>query len=190
MTTPSDLSGLIPNDEGDALAELAAAVPEDLAIVEIGSFRGKSTAFLASGAKAGGGAHVFAVDPWDLPGNVYGKHGYSAPIVREQFEEQLRAAKLWSRVTPIQAFSVDAAGDWDGPPIGLLFIDGDHDAVAADFAAWQPHLADEHVVALDDIDTPRNPKVREFADQLAATGAYDLEVVVPGRLAVLRPTRP
>lgn len=183
--TPDDLTGLIPNDEGTALADLASAVPEDLAIVEVGSFRGKSTAYLASGAKAGDGAHVFAVDPWDLPGTVFGKHGYNAPIVREQFEEQLRAVKLWSRVTPIQAFSVDAAADWAGPPIGLLFIDGDHDRVAEDFAAWHPHLADDHVVALDDLDTPRNPKVRELADQLAADG-YTLEVVAE-RLAVLRP---
>jgi len=187
--TPDDLSGLIPNDEGAALAVLAASVPADCAIVEIGSFRGKSTAFLASGAKSGGGAPVFAVDPWDLPGNVYGKHGYNAPSVREQFEAQLRAARLWSRVTPIQAFSVDAAATWDGPEVGLLFIDGDHDAVEADFEAWRPHLAADHVVALDDIDTPRNPKVREFADRVAATGTYDLEVVVPGRLAVLRPGR-
>jgi predicted O-methyltransferase YrrM len=183
--TPDDLSGLIPNDEGTALAELAAAVPNDLAIVEIGSFRGKSTSYLASGAKNGHGAQVFAVDPWDLPGNVYGKHGYSAPIVREQFEEQLRAVKLWSRVTPIQAFSVDAAADWSGPQIGLLFIDGDHDRVAEDFAAWHPHLAARHVVALDDLDTPRNPQVRVCADRIAAAG-YTLEVVVD-RLAVLRP---
>ena len=184
--TPDELSGLIPNDEGAALAELAAAVPADLAIVEIGSFRGKSTSFLAAGAKAGNGAQVFAVDPWDLPGNVYGKHGYNAPAVRELFEEQLRAVKLWSRVTPIQAFSVDAAADWSGPPIGLLFIDGDHEAVAADFAAWQTHLADDHVVALDDLDTPRNPKVRVLADELVESGAYTLEVVA-SRLGVLRP---
>jgi predicted O-methyltransferase YrrM len=183
--TPDDLNGLIPNDEGDALAELAAAVPDDLAIVEVGSFRGKSTAYLASGAKSGAGAQVFAVDPWDLPGTVYGKHGYNVPKVREQFEEQLRAVKLWSRVTPIQAFSVDAAADWTGPKIGLLFIDGDHDRVVEDLAAWSEHLADDHVVALDDIDTPRNPKVREVADFLAANG-YTLEVVAE-RLAVLRP---
>lgn len=193
--TPDDLTGLIPNDEGAALVELAAQVPADLAIVEIGSFRGKSTAYLAAGAKAGHGATVYAVDPWDLPGNVYGKHGYNAPIVREQFEEQLRAVKLWSRVTPIQQFSQVAASEWSGPPIGLLFVDGDHDQVAEDVEAWMHLLARDHVIALDDLDTPRNPKVREVADVLAdpaaagewlASGGYALEVVAE-RLAVLRP---
>ena len=138
-----ELSGLLDVGIGDALRDLAAVVPADQAIVEIGSFRGKSTAYLAQGSKDGHGAPVFAIDPWDLPGNVYGKHGFTAPEVREVFESQLRAARLWSRVTPIKAFSVDAASAWSGPPIGLLFIDGDHTepAIRADLAAWTPHLA-------------------------------------------------
>jgi hypothetical protein len=178
-----DLSGLLAPGIGDALSDLASRVPADQAIVEVGSFRGKSTAYLAAGAKAGHGAPVHAVDPWDLPGNPYGKHGYSAPDVREDFESQLRAVRLWSRVTPHRAFSVDAAADWDGPPIGLLFIDGDHSeaAVRADVEAWTPHLAAEHVVAFDDYDTPRNPGVAVVVHSLP----YTVEIVAD-HLAVLR----
>ena len=152
---PEDLTGLISAEQGDVLASLAAEVPEDQAIVEIGSFKGKSTAFLAYGARLGRGAHVWAVDPWDLPGNPYGKHGFSAPEVREAFEAQLRACRLWSRVTALRAFSTEAAADWTGQPIGLLYIDGDHEeaAVRADVAAWTPHLAAEHVIVFDDLDT-------------------------------------
>ncbi len=182
----SEVKGLITPDIGRVLHDLAAEVPANRAIVEIGSFKGMSTAHLAQGAKDGHGAKVFAVDPWDLPGNVYGKHGYSAPIVREEFERQLRAVRLWSKVTPIQDFSAGAAAEWHGPPIGLLFIDGDHDekSVRADVEAWSPHLADEHVLAFDDIDTPRNPGVRRVVDTLTA---YRVEVVAD-HLAVLRPT--
>lgn len=181
----AELRGLITPDVGEALRVLAAAVPADEAIVEVGSYKGKSTAYLATGAKEGVGAPVFAIDAWDLPGNVYGKHGYSAPIVREEFEAQLRAMRLWSRVTPIQGFSPEIAGEWDGPPVGLLFIDADHDekAVRADVEAWVPHLADGHVLAFDDLDTPRNPGVRVVVDELVAAG-YHLEVQA-GRLAVL-----
>lgn len=181
----SDLRGLVPEEVGDALRSLAAEVPADLAIVEVGSHRGKSTAYLAAGAKDGHGAPVFAVDAWDLPGNVYGKHGYSAPIVREEFEAQLRAVRLWSRVTPIRGFSQEVASTWTGPPIGLLFIDADHSekAVRADVAAWQGHVAAGGLIVLDDLDTPRNPGVRVVADDLAAAG-YHLEVVAD-RLAVL-----
>lgn len=180
---PEDLSGLLAPGIGDALHDLAAHVPANQVIVEIGSFRGKSTAYLAAGAKAGNGAHIHAVDPWDLPGNPYGKHGYSAPQVRADFEAQLRACRLWSRVTPHRAFSVDAAADWKGPDIGLLFIDGDHSeaAVRSDVEAWTPHLATDHVLAFDDYDTPRNPGVAIVVHSLP----YSVEIVA-GHLAVLR----
>jgi hypothetical protein len=183
----TDLNGLITLGVGDALRDLASAVPEDLAIVEVGSFKGMSAAHLAMGAKEGNGAHVYAVDPWDLPGNVYGKHGYSAPIVREEFENQLRAVRLWGRVTPIRAFSKDAAADWTGPDIGLLYIDADHteEAVRADVFAWSPHLAVDHVIAFDDLDTPRNPGVRVVVGEMIADG-YTLTVKAE-RLAVLTP---
>ena len=180
MTVPFDklaeLEGLLNPGIGEALAGLAGAVPEDLAVVEVGSFKGKSTAYLAAGAKDGAGAHVWAVDPWDLPGNVYGKHGYNAPVVRETFERQLRSLRLWARVTAVRSFSADAAAAWDGPPIGLLFIDGDHTerAVRADLAAWSPHLAPSHVVAFDDYDTKRNPGVKAVVDGL--TSGYTVTV--------------
>jgi hypothetical protein len=154
--------------------------------VEIGSFKGKSTAFLATGAKAGHGAHVYAVDPWDLPGNVYGKHGFTAPEVREAFEAQLRACRVWGQVTPIRAFSTDAARDWTGPQIGLLYIDGDHseEAVRADVLAWTQHLADGHVLVFDDLDTKRNPGVRAVVNDLVTYG-YSLEKIAT-RYGVLR----
>lgn len=181
----ADVQGLITSEVGAALADLASAVPDDLAIVELGSYKGQSTAHLATGAKEGNGAHVWAVDPWDLPGNVYGKHGYSAPVVRDEFERQLRALRLWSRVTPVQAFSTDAAYSWDGPKVGLLYIDADHSekAVSADFGAWQHHLAPGATVAFDDLDTPRNPGVRLVVDRLVSTG-WVLHVRAE-RLAVL-----
>lgn len=170
------LSGLLRPGVGEALAGLAAAVPEDQAIVEVGSFRGKSTAYLAAGSKAGNGAPVFAVDAWDLPGNPYGKHGFSAPAIREQFEAQLRAVRLRSRVTAIRSFSIDAARGWVGPPIGLLFIDGDHTepAVRGDVTAWAPHLAERHSLAFDDYATKPNPGVAVVVDAL--TG-YEISIV-------------
>jgi hypothetical protein len=107
--------------------------------------------------------------------------------VREEFERQVKSLRLWSRVTPVQAFSNDAAADWDGPPVGLLYIDGDHSAAAirTDLAAWAPHLAERHVVAFDDLDTPKNPGVRVVVEEMMAAG-YMLTVMAD-RLAVCRP---
>src|SRR5690242_12929620 len=52
---------LSPN-EAQLLYDLAAAVPQDGVIVEIGSYQGKSTVCLGLGAKEAG-ARVYAIDP-------------------------------------------------------------------------------------------------------------------------------
>lgn len=167
------LEGLITHEKGCALAALAADVPPNQAIVEVGSYKGKSTCYLAYGAKHGAGAFVVAVDAWDLPGNTTGRFGYAEPGTRDAFEAQVRAAKLWGRVTPLHAFSVDAAAEYEGDAIGLLFIDADHEAasVKADFDAWAPYLASHALVVFDDYGTARNPGVAQVVDALVASGA-------------------
>ncbi len=180
-----DIAGLIPNELGEALADLAEAVPADQAIVEIGSFKGKSTCYLAVGAELGGGAHVYAVDPWDTPGNVTGRFGFAEASTREAFHDQVAAAGHADHVTAIQGFSVEVAATWPKRrKIGLLYIDGDHSgaAVYADFEAWRPYLAKNATVAFDDFDTPRNPGVRMAIERLG----LDVEIIAE-RLAVCQP---
>lgn len=166
MRKPADLQGLIPDAVGEALAELAATVPAGQAIVEIGSFKGKSTCFLASGAAED--VHVWAVDPWDLSGNPTGRFGFADPSTREQFDRQVEEAGYAEKITAIRGFSVEEAASWDGPPIGLLYVDGDHSerAVFNDYDAWRPHLAAGATVVFDDLDTPRNPGVRRALEKL------------------------
>lgn len=173
----ADLQGLVTPEICSALAALGSSVPADQAIVEIGSFKGQSTYALAERSRA----HVWAVDPWDLPGNETGRFGFAAPSTREAFERQ--TAPLRERITAIQGFSLDVAKDWSGPPIGLLYIDGDHRAksVRRDFRAWQPHLAPRATVVFDDLDTPRNPGVRVVVEEL-----FEGFEVWADRLAVVR----
>lgn len=178
------LSGLVSPEVGQALARLAAQVPEDEAIVEVGSFRGKSTCYLAAGAKSGNGAKVWAVDPWDTPGNVTGRFGFAEPSTRQTFDAQVKSMRLSPRITPLQGFSSDVARGWSGPDVGMLFIDGDHSAasVLGDFVAWQPHLANRAVVVFDDYLSERSRGVKEAVDVLLG-----LEVTVEaGWLAVVR----
>lgn len=185
---PSELAGLIPSEVGEVLSHLAADVPADRAIVEIGSYKGKSTCHLAAGAVAGEGAHVWAVDPWDTPGNVTGRFGFADPATREAFERQVEAAGFAERITPLQGFSIEVARGWDGPPVGLLYIDGDHSerAVREDFYAWRSHLASGAAVVFDDLDTPRNPGVRVVVDELVNAGHLSDFHVRAERLAVGR----
>lgn len=162
------LEGLVTPEVGEALAQLASVVPADEAIVELGSFKGKSTCYLAAGSKSRLGAKVFAVDPWDTDGNVTGRFGFADPSTRERFNEQVRSMRFASRVTALQGFSIDIAKQWDGPWVGLLFIDADHAeaSVRADFEAWKPNLRDGATVVFDDYLSPRNPGVRQAVDSL------------------------
>jgi hypothetical protein len=143
------------------LAELAAGCPPSLAIVEIGSFKGKSTSYLAAGSR---GAPVHAIEPWDLPGNVFGKHGYSRPEVKQAFDRQ--TAPYAELITAHQGFSYEVAKTWS-LPIGLLFIDGSHEYkdVKRDLLAFEPWLALGAVVAFDDYGRA-NPGVIKFVEEL------------------------
>jgi predicted O-methyltransferase YrrM len=127
------------------LYELAARGPGEGDIVEIGSFIGNSTIFLA----APGRDRVHAVDPHDdqsmtqVPGSS---------STSEEFLSNLDAYGVRDRVEYHRETSARAAAAWDGSPVRLLFIDGLHtyEAVMADYHAWAPHLAAQHVVLFDD----------------------------------------
>lgn len=178
------LTGLISEEVGNRLAELARDVPRSLAIVELGSFKGKSTAYLAEGARLGHHAHVWAVDPWDLPGNPSGRHGFASFGVMEKFYEQLGSMSLLEGVSAIREFSTVFASFWKGPQVGLLYIDGSHvySDVKEDYEAWSPHLASGATVVFDDYDTEKNPGVKKFVDELGLP--VDLDVPP---LAIVRP---
>lgn len=174
------LEGLIPAQVGEELYALAGVVGKLLAVVEVGSYKGKSTCYLAAGARAGFGAHVWAVDPWDLSHNETGRFGFAEAATREAFHRQVAAAGLRGQVTPIQGFSTEVARHFRAR-IGLLYIDGDHSfkSVLDDFQAWRPYCVEGATVVFDDYDTPRNPGVRKAIETLG------LEVEVrAGRLAV------
>lgn len=179
------LEGLVSREVGERLAELASSVPADQAIVEIGSYRGKSTAYLASGAAVGYDAKVYAFDPWDLPGNVGGRFGFDQAETLAAFDRQIHIAGV--QVSAEKAFSIDAARRWAGPKIGLLYIDGSHTEkdVRADWQAWRRHLAPDAILAFDDYGTIRNPGVAVVVHELIQfyRGTWEFE---PKPLAIGR----
>jgi len=182
----TDLEGLITPEVGDTLARYASQVPPTEAVVEVGSYKGKSTCYLAAGAGPNG-AKVYAFDAWDLAGNQTGRFGFADPTTYEVFRSQVKAMHFSRRIKATKTFGHVAAQTWGGPPVGLLFVDADHEAgsVIRDGEAWTPHLAAGATVILDDLDTPKNPGVRVAADHLARTwGPYEVEAE---RLAVFRP---
>jgi hypothetical protein len=170
------LTGLVSDEVGERLAELAYDVPRTNAIIELGAFKGKSTAYIAEGARLGGNAHVWTVDPWDLPGNIDGKHHFAQHVTREAFRVQVHSMGLDEFITPIQDFSLRAADRWEGPEVGLLYIDGSHTYtdVRADYEAWEKHLAPRATVVFDDYRTKKNPGVTQYVDELRRDFDFDI----------------
>ncbi len=105
------------------------------AIVEIGSYRGKSTCLLAS-ASAGVGGTVYAIDPHITTGDdaegLYGRADHEALLAN------LKRYGVDQRVVPIERMSIDARAAWGDKAIDFLWIDGDHtyEGIDADLRAW------------------------------------------------------
>lgn len=167
LSALAELQGLIAPATGLRLLELAREVPKHHAIVELGAFKGKSTCYLAEGARLGNGAHVFSIDAWDLPTNLRGKHGYTDPETYRRYLQQIADMELGAYITTIQALSYAPAEGW-GQPVGLLFIDASHEFkdVRHDYLSWERHVVDGGIVAFDDYATRRNPGVTKWVDHL------------------------
>lgn len=186
------LDGLITSTIGETLYHLAAAVPVDRAIVELGSYRGKSTAYLAAGARSGHGAPVWAVDAWSEDVSEWRSSvadRLPSPLL-EDFRRQLDSLGLNDRVTAVQSRTVDAARAYDGPPVELLYIDADHSkrAAVSDFMAWRRHLKATAAVVFDDYETDTNPGVAAAVSELQRRGRIVSVRKVADRLAICRPS--
>lgn len=161
-----DIEGWIAPGEAALLYHLAECVPPDSCIVEVGSYRGKSTVALALGATPP--VEVWAFDPHTAAVGVSG--GKYGPVDRLHFNRTLERTMTIGRVRPMACDSQMVARGWS-IPISLCFIDGDHSAegVQRDLDAWLPHIPPKGCLVLDDIDLP-GP--RAAFDRLLASGKW------------------
>jgi predicted O-methyltransferase YrrM len=138
----NDIEGWLTEEQAAVLFDAARAVAAQNTIVEIGSHLGKSTVVLASARPEG---NMVAVDPFDNP-----RWG-GGPEVMRDFESNLRRAGV-SGVQLRRTISEEAAADWTGTPIGMLYIDGAHDvdSVLKDIDLWRPYLASGAAVFIHD----------------------------------------
>src|SRR5690606_13242475 len=125
--------GLVENPCCFRLREYAAQVPADQVIVELGAFKGRTTGWLALGASEGNGAEVISVDPWDdgvIP-EGYADHApsvaeYTASETRQAYEDHIDECGIRDLVWQLPTTAVEAAAEYDGPKVGLLWHDALH----------------------------------------------------------------
>jgi predicted O-methyltransferase YrrM len=154
------------------LGLLAACVPAEGTIVEIGSFKGRSTVMLAKVASHYGGGPVVAIDPHNSPILLDHQADPDATSFRD-FVASMEAAGVSSQVETHRAYSADVASSWNRP-IRLLWIDGDHSYEGAkkDLHGFFPHLVPGGVVAFHDALNEFPGPIRVFVEDVLGSDRF------------------
>jgi predicted O-methyltransferase YrrM len=149
LTITRPIEGWLTDSETLLLYHLARTLSSEGHIVEIGSWKGKSTIALALGlihsAKSG---VVWAVDPHQ---GIIQTNKQKQESTYKAFIKNVQKAQVEQKVRPIIDTSAGAAKRWK-KSIRLLFIDGLHDYehVQADIAYWSSWVVNNGVIAFHD----------------------------------------
>lgn len=112
-------------------------------VVEIGSWKGLSTAVLANQVKAYDGK-LFAIDHWmGTPNTITGAWA-ALEDVYSLFRLNMKYLDLWDTINPLVMDSETAASIFKDDVLDLVFIDADHcyKANRQDIEMWLPKLKD------------------------------------------------
>ncbi|HOF04834.1 MAG TPA: class I SAM-dependent methyltransferase [Syntrophales bacterium] len=156
-----NIKGFLHDEEAIRLYELAGEVSRHGPCLEIGSYCGKSAAFIGLACRQHR-AVLFSIDHHrgseeQQPGEEYfdpdifdNRTGRvdTFPLFRRTMEE----LQLTDTVVPIVAPASLVARAWR-TPLSFVFIDGSHTLAAAyaDYSAWASHLLPGGVLAIHDI---------------------------------------
>jgi predicted O-methyltransferase YrrM len=142
------VEGFLTDEEGEILYKLAKDCLPNTVIVEVGSWKGKSTIWLSRGSQAGNNLKVFAVDPH----TGSSEHNIGRKVwTFDKFKENILNAGVSDVVIPLVQTSEDASRSF-AEPVGLIFIDGAHEyeKVNLDFELWFSKVKDGGIMAFHD----------------------------------------
>jgi predicted O-methyltransferase YrrM len=153
--------GFLDEDEGRCLYEIALEAGRLGPCLEIGSYCGKSTLYLAAACQKNNGI-LFSIDHHrgseeQQPGEEY----FDPDLLDSQsggvdtfkvFRTTIERGGLEETVVPIVSRSEVAARQW-ATPLSLVFIDGGHSMEAArtDYNAWTGHILSGGFLLIHDI---------------------------------------
>lgn len=176
------VGGWLSDAQGRALFDAASSATGAGVIVEIGSWKGRSTTWLASGARLAG-QRVYAIDPHR------GSREDPAVDTLNEFLANLARNGLADVVEPMVMTSEEAAARIAGP-IELLFIDGDHsyEAVRRDAELWLPRLMDGGTVMFHDAATAGYTGPRRVVRRMVCRNPRFYGIARVGSMLVARRT--
>jgi predicted O-methyltransferase YrrM len=131
---------------------------QNATFVEIGSWLGKSAAFLAESSFKNKNK-IYCIDTWNGLDQDYMdkvKQKYNKNSIFEIFQDGISDCGFSSVIEPIVSISWEAAIKFSDKSCDFIFIDADHtyESVFKDISAWYPKLKLSGVLAGHDIFAP------------------------------------
>jgi citronellol/citronellal dehydrogenase len=172
-----EIQGWLDGNAGGVLYQMARFQSPTAVVVELGSWKGRSTAWLAQGLRDRGVGKVFAVDTWRGT-ETEAQHrdllaGYGPDQLYAEFLDNMRRLGVADVVEPLRATTLQAAAIWPhGTTIGVLHIDASHEYedVKADFEAWHRYVVPGGFIVFDDV--PSWPGPTRFVKELPVEYEY------------------
>jgi len=169
------IGGWLTRDEGATLFRLARdrTPRRNPVVVELGSFKGRSSVMLAGGLCGKHAPRLYCVDVFG-PSSDPSYDTWLKPAVEgdpvpvdEQFRHNTRVCGVGGVVTPVQGYSWDVAKTWS-EPINMLFIDANHEyeAVVRDIETWAPFLVQGGVILFHDVNDNWPGTKRAFEERI------------------------
>lgn len=150
------IEGWLSDNEAIGLFSFARKLKHNCVVVEIGSWKGKSTFCLAKGLING---KLYAIDPFNAEGEQGTKEIYEQTKgeieLIDQFKETMTRFRLINKIVVLQGYSSQFIVNFK--EIDLLFIDGDHsiEGCKYDFSSYSPKIKKGGYIAFHDYDPQR-----------------------------------
>lgn len=158
--------GYLTEREAKFLMLAAVGAPAEGAILEIGSFKGRSTVGLGLMSRDYVLGPIVAVDPFTSPSSTDPDIGAQHSTFAD-FRSNLERVGVTDVVEPHRMFSRDLAAGWTRP-LRLLWIDGDHtyEGAREDIRLFAPFLAEGGILAMHDVLSTFPGSARAFLEEV------------------------
>lgn len=149
------IEGFLSEKEGEWLFKTSAGLPAKSTIVEVGSFKGKSTSCLALGSIFSRN-EIYAVDTFEGNDSDFVKSSSTGEVFKngflEEFRKNINFLNFDKQIRIKQGLSSGIAKKWN-KKIDFIFIDASHEFedVVSDFNNFYPFVKDGGIMAFHDV---------------------------------------
>jgi predicted O-methyltransferase YrrM len=185
---------LSPREACELYRTVKRMADDDLRLVEIGSWVGRSSYVLAKALEGKRSSTLYCIDPFDGSGDKTSQSLYASLIdglpgqsAFQTFENNMRTYGVDGSITVIADVSHSAVTQFSGD-IDFLFIDGNHDynAVLKDYEQWSPLIKKGGYIAFHDVGACHTFGPKQVVERFIAHNSQWLEQRLVDELYIAR----